>query len=116
MSRRPNSQPNIILARAPMPTFCREALLEDLPRPPLAFVGIGAGPTHIVTLTADGARSHGMLHRHSDQALDTLDALLDYHDAANEDADGLLPHQRRDATILDLPLPRKTPRRSRRAA
>jgi hypothetical protein len=116
MSRRPDSQPNIILARAPMPTFCGEAQNRDREVPALKFVGIGAGPTHIVTLTADGARSHGMLHRHSETALDALDALLDYHDAANEDADGLLPHQRPGATILDLPLQRKTTRRTRKAA
>lgn len=62
----------------------------------LDLLGIDRGPSHIVVVTAEGARSHGMLHRHSDQALDALDALLDYHDAANEDADGLLPHQRAD--------------------
>jgi hypothetical protein len=116
MSRRPNSQPNIILARAPMPTFCGEAQTRDLEIQPLRPLGLGHGPTHVIVIDAAGARGYGMLHRHSPRALDALDALLDYHDAANEGPDGLLPHQRPGATILDLPLPRKTARRARRAA
>jgi hypothetical protein len=115
IARHDNARCPARAARTPihpaLPTEIRERAA-----PPLKLLPVGRGPTHIVVLTADGARGYGMLGRHSARALDALDALLDYRDAANEGPDGLLPHQRPAAMILDLPAPRAARRPRRRAA
>jgi hypothetical protein len=92
MSRHPDNR--VRLAAGPRSDFYGPAITAT--PPPLAPLLLGRGPNHIVVLTADGARGYGMLHQHSADALDALDALLDYRDAANEDADGRLPHERGD--------------------
>lgn len=79
------------MAHAPLPYAVRETVGEH--RGPLDLLGV-RGPSHVIVLTADGPRGYGALSSHSDTALEALDAALDYRDAANEDADGRLPHER----------------------
>lgn len=69
---------------------------QTLPTRPakLSPLIVAPGPTHIVICDVHGgARSLGRLHAHSAAALDALELGLDYYDAANEDAQGRLPHE-----------------------
>jgi hypothetical protein len=93
--------PRGVMARAPlpMPGLGRSVAYHppvDTPVGPPDLLDV-RGHSHLVLMTADGPRSYGALSSHTDEALRALDVRLDSLDAANEDADGLLPHQRKDA-------------------
>jgi hypothetical protein len=53
-----------------------------------------SGMAHILLRDASGTRMGGRFSSFSEAGLRDWDLRLDYYDAANEDADGLLPHQR----------------------
>lgn len=93
------------MAHVPLEPIVRSPIAEPWTPPPPRRLGLFSAPTHVIVIDAAGPHGYGLLASHSADKLRALDAWLDSRDAANEDADGRLPHIAR--VVVSLPVRRR---------